>query len=189
MKRKRAAIVAAGIMLSTFLAGCGATDEPAVTTAATGGPATSATAGSGTVAAYVEAQRKPLPRRAGGPPVPDGGTGDNLTVGDRARPGSWVMRSVVVRAVAAWVYRPVVSDAARRTVDRVRRGPRLQPGQGLLGVRACRRGHALRVAGLAPLVVSWAAISDPLGFVRGSSSSARNIPQLQTLNGQVMSGS
>lgn len=61
MIRKRAAIVAAGITLSFFLAGCdGEADEPAVATAVTGVPAASAsaTAGGGTVAAYVEAQRK-----------------------------------------------------------------------------------------------------------------------------------
>jgi hypothetical protein len=58
MTRTRAAIVAAGITLSFLLAGCGGADEPTVATAATGGPAASATAGSGSVAEYVEAQRK-----------------------------------------------------------------------------------------------------------------------------------
>lgn len=60
MTRKRAAIVAAGITLSFFLAGCGQQDEPAVATAVTGAPVASASsgAGSGTVAEYVEAQRK-----------------------------------------------------------------------------------------------------------------------------------
>ncbi|GAA4674989.1 hypothetical protein [Phytohabitans rumicis] len=60
MTRTRAAIVAAGITLSFLLAGCGGDEAPAVATAATGGPTASASPGngSGSVAEYVEAQRK-----------------------------------------------------------------------------------------------------------------------------------
>ncbi|PZF91696.1 hypothetical protein [Micromonospora deserti] len=60
MIRKGAAIVAAGFTLSLMLAGCGGGDEPTVATAATGGPAASASpsSGSGTLAEYVEGQRK-----------------------------------------------------------------------------------------------------------------------------------
>lgn len=55
----RAAIVAAGFALSVALTACdGSSDEPTVATAATGQPAASGTPVSGSVAAYVEAQRK-----------------------------------------------------------------------------------------------------------------------------------